>query len=89
MTEVERKVLLEKHRSAYRNRKSRIGCGHTAETREQLPTTTQFRPQDPEVGTSTTTTLQVSNSNGEHKPNQVMVNQITVAKKTSILKVIW
>ncbi|RZC66338.1 hypothetical protein C5167_010029 [Papaver somniferum] len=58
MTVFKQKALLKKHNWT----RTHIG------NKEQLPTTTQFRPQDPEVGTSTTTTLQVSNSNGEHTP---------------------
>ncbi|KAI3884228.1 hypothetical protein MKW92_034693 [Papaver armeniacum] len=57
MTEVEREALLEKQ----------------PESREQLPTTTQFRKQDPEVGTSTTkldtctSYFKTNSSNGCHE----------------------
>ncbi|KAI3878693.1 hypothetical protein MKX03_032505 [Papaver bracteatum] len=35
MTEVEKQMLLEKHRNAYRIRKAKIGCGNTAEISNQ------------------------------------------------------
>ncbi|KAI3850653.1 hypothetical protein MKX03_026650 [Papaver bracteatum] len=35
MTEVEKKMLLEKRRNAYRIRKAKIGCGNTAEISNQ------------------------------------------------------